>query len=168
MPAQAENRPATGKCGSRLSGARHVLQLVVARCDERALSFVAAGFPSAPGRIRTSGPLVRSQMLYPAELRVQGRDSSPSFRSLVLSSLVRTAAEQAERHGRPRRCSGHMTKLSSRRVRPQSMGSGRVGAGPLASSCPYADVRSQKAPPLHTEKPGSGTQSCCARALSPA
>ena len=33
--------------------------------------FAEMAFVGAPGRIRTSGPLIRSQVLYPAELRVR-------------------------------------------------------------------------------------------------
>ena len=39
-------------------------------------------FVGAPGRIRTSGPLIRSQVLYPAELRVRRRRHIESARTL--------------------------------------------------------------------------------------
>lgn len=54
--------------------------------------------PCAPGRIRTSGPLVRSQMLFPAELRVQDKDISPCD-FIACSSFLSPRSQEKQRAG---------------------------------------------------------------------
>ena len=51
-------------------------------------------FVGAPGRIRTSGPQIRSLMLYPAELRAPSRGYVRAECAAVLSGMLRLAARR--------------------------------------------------------------------------
>src|SRR5688572_12394991 len=66
-----------------------------AALDGNPIEFRGHEFDGAPGEIRTPDHLVRSQVLYPAELRARGRHSS-GIRSRAPSVAVRNRAYAAE------------------------------------------------------------------------
>ena len=62
----------SGKLSNRSAAPTHVYGTAV---KEKGLHHLQAlDYSGAPGRIRTHDPLVRSQVLYPTELRARGRE----------------------------------------------------------------------------------------------
>ena len=63
--------------------------MVVKLETENPLSDKRAGLESgAPGRIRTSDPLIRSQVLYPAELRAHNYQQHYTYSGVIHSNFI--------------------------------------------------------------------------------
>ena len=71
----------------------------------------------APGRIRTHDPLVRSQVLYPTELRAQGANSNTVKLSVSRAHPARHAVDSAAVASEPDDA-GHPVTRRSRALEP--------------------------------------------------